>query len=231
MASQTDDARDSISGEAGRADTRQQADPYRLQLNTEAREHLAEVLDELTLHFAIGFLTGAATVPEPLSFLDCVELLREHSGSDEDDEDIDVDDSLDDDFDDSDDSDETLSLSPEVLRSLRTLFESVSERIADGAVASLIPIADDAAACDEWIEGLDLVVTQTQHKLTDEEGAISLRVFGDRLDDAPALAESKESARATLAADVTRLIQLWSEVPPYDPEQDELPWLDDVPKE
>jgi hypothetical protein len=215
MASQT---------EAGRADTRQQADPYRLQLSDQARDHLAELLGGRSLHFAIGFLIGAVTVPEPLSFVDCVELLKELAASDED---IDEDESLDDD---SGESEEMLSISTELESSLRPLFDAVSQRVADGAVASLIPIADDAAACDDWITGLHEVVAQTLHEVTHDEAEVALRVFAQRVDDKLTRDQRKERARKTLATDVLRLIQLWSEVPPFDPKQDDLRWSEVVPK-
>jgi hypothetical protein len=158
------------------------------------------------------------TVPEPLSFVDCVELLKEHAANDED--------------------GEPESMPAELESSLRPLFDTVGQRVADGAVASLIPIADDAAACDDWIKGLHEVVALTLHEVTHDEAEVALRVFAQPVDEKLTREQRKERARKTLAADALRLIQLWSEVPPYDPEHDDLRWskvvrkrVDDKPKE
>jgi len=212
MASQTEAAphQDPVSAEACRADTRQQADPYRLQLSDQARDHLAELLGGRSLHFAIGFLIGAVTVPEPLTFLECFTQLKKHEASDED--------------------STPESLPAELESSLRTLFDTVSQRVADGTVVSLIPIADDAAACDDWIKGLHEVVAQTLHEVTHDEAEVAVRVFAQPVDEKLTREQRKVRARETLAADALRLIQLWSEVPPYDPEQDDLRWSSVVPK-
>ena len=215
MASQTDDLRaaSELDLEAGRADTLSQSDPYRLQLADGA-------LGKLSPHFAIGLLVGAVTVPEPLSFADCLEQLSEHAS------DVDVDD--DGAEDETPDQASTFSLTES---SVRALYEQVTQRIADGAVSSLVPVAEDTAACDAWLSGLRSVTSQSLHDPTDEEARISLRVFAEYDgDERLTRAQRKERARTSLAADVTRLIQLWSEVPPYDPEQDALRRSKVVPK-
>jgi hypothetical protein len=220
MASQNEDLRTApeLALEAGRADTLSQADPYRLQLADGA-------LGKLSPHFAIGFLVGAVTVPEPLSFADCLEQLSGHAS------DVDVgDEELDDDGAE-DEGPEEASTSSLAESSVRALYEQVSQRIADGAVPSLVPIAEDTAACDAWLSGLRSVTSQSLHDLTDEEGRVALRVFAEYDgDERVTRAQRKERARTSLAADVTRLIELWSEVPPYDPEQDALRWSKVVPK-
>ena len=136
---------------------------------------------------------------------------------------IDLDDDADDEFE--------ATLNPEVQLVLTALRDRVLLRIKDGAIASLIPIADDTKACDEWIDGFEGGVSETLHEPTDEEAVISLRVCANRcLDETVTGVEKKAAARKTLAADVTRLIQLWSEVPPYDPEAEALRWSQMVSK-
>jgi hypothetical protein len=123
------------------------------------------------------------------------------------------------------------TLTLEIQRVLSAVRDHVVLRIADGAVASLIPIAEDTEACDEWIDGFELGKSQTLHDPSDEEATISLRVCANLcLDETVTRAESKANARKTLAADVTRLIELWREVPPYDLEQEALRWSTEVPK-
>lgn len=63
------------SAELGRPDTLSQSNPYGLQLSDVELRDLVAVLGEQSLHYAVGFLTGAATIPEPLSWESCLETL------------------------------------------------------------------------------------------------------------------------------------------------------------
>jgi hypothetical protein len=199
------------------------ANPYGLPLSEELQQRFSQAISPLSVHEVVGYLLGAVTVPEPIPLAEAVESLEyalsgvrdrfAHAAARA-----------------AGDARPVPERGPlaDSTDVLEVIIQHIQQRLAAGEIASLIPGASDLAAAQAWVKGFEQAQSSALHDLTEEEGTVGLRIRDVLMGETVA---ERQAALETLVPDVTRMIELWREVPPYDPSQEpEEPFTATVPK-
>ena len=184
------------------------ANPYGLPLPEEQLQRLTRTLAPSTLHRLLGFLCGALTIPEPVPPSEWAASI-DHANKAIFDGDEDFDGDL------KDAAKKKSSSAAACNEQLVVVAEHVRRQIETGEIAPIIPVAEDTAACRDWVRGFQAAECNALHDLSDEEGELSAKLR--------AMARSREPERPrfdSLHDDVAKLIAIWRLVPPYDPATD-----------